>query len=103
MKRKSIADYTIEVLKETDNPGVMWGDVTLLDMISKRCMHSKISERGKGAIHPLDRHKRILDALDRDVRFEKYYLKVPFLCRSFKLKEVDKIAYVSTQKMNRVD
>jgi len=89
MKRKTIADIVVEVLVETDNPGVMWGDCGLLDMIAKRCIHTNLMNQ-----HPLNRHSRILNALERDKRFDKYYVKKggeignPYM-RSFKLRIVD--------------
>ena len=42
--------------------------------------------------HPLNVFKRVLDALDRDERFEKFYIRYDGICknpvRHFKLKEV---------------
>lgn len=86
-KRKTIADITVEVLHETDNPSIMYGDTVLLDMIAKRCTHTNLMSK-----HPLVRHSRILNALDKDSRFEKYYFerrgyRGNKYWRSFKLKE----------------
>jgi len=92
-KSKTIADITAEVLKETDNPGIMYGDVTLLDMIANRCTHTTLMRKKDGKFtHPLNRHKRILDALDNDERFEKFYIRMRGmrgnqLWRSFKLRK----------------
>ena len=61
---KTIADHVVDVLKETDNPGIMYGDVHLLDEIAWRCTHTNLREK-----HPLIRHSRILNALDKDPRF----------------------------------
>ena len=85
-KRKTIADYAVEVLKETDNPSVMWGDCYLLDMIAEKCVHTNLRKQ-----HPLNRHKRILDALEKDNRFEKWFIRMRGMrgnqmWRSFKLK-----------------
>jgi len=84
---KTIADITIEVLNETDNPGVMFGDVTLLDMIAVKCTHTTLMDK-----HPMVRHTRILNALEKDGRFEKYYVKMRGVWgnpnwRSFELKK----------------
>jgi len=68
---KTIADITVEVLNETDNPGVMFGDTRLLDDIAERCTHTNLMDK-----HPMLRHSRILDALENDVRFEKYYVTI---------------------------
>lgn len=65
---KTIADYTVDVLRETDNPGVMFGDVHLLDEIASRCTHTTLMDK-----HPMVRHNRILNALENDNRFEKFY------------------------------
>lgn len=85
---KTIADHVVDVLKETDNPGIMYGDVHLLDEIAWRCTHTNLREK-----HPLIRHSRILNALDKDPRFEKYYVKMKGYpgphWRSFKLIVVD--------------
>jgi len=43
---------------------VAYGECELLDAIA--------SEAGFPSMHPLNRHKRVLDALDRDPRFEKF-------------------------------
>jgi hypothetical protein len=90
MKHKTIADIAVEVLKETGNHGVMWGDCSLLDEIAIKCTHTNLVGHG---VHPLNRHKRILDALDRDGRFEKFYIRMKGergnqMWRSFKLKEM---------------
>ena len=82
---KTIADYVVEVLQETDNPGIMFGDVTLFDMIAERCTHTNLMDK-----HPMVRHSRILDALEKDERFEKYYVHMRGIggnpnWRSFKL------------------
>lgn len=88
MKQKTIADITIEVLKETGNSGVMWGDTYLLDEIAIKCTHTNLVGH---EVHPLNRHKRILDALDKDDRFEKFYIRMRGmkgnLWRSFRLKD----------------
>ena len=84
---KTIADITVEVLNETDNPGIMFGDVTLFDMIAQRCTHTNLMDK-----HPMLRHSRILDALENDDRFEKYYVHMRGIggnpnWRSFQLKK----------------
>ena len=89
---KTIADYVVEVLQETDNPGIMYGDCTLLDMVAKRCTHTTLMDA-----YPLDRHGRILNALENDARFEKFHVRMRGMLgnqywRSFRLvhKEGDK-------------
>ena len=68
---KTIADHVVEVLQETDNPGIMFGDCTLLDMVAVRCTHTNLMEK-----HPMERHRRILNALEKDDRFEKLYCQM---------------------------
>jgi len=46
----------LEVLRETENDGVMWGDAGLLDAIFERWA-------GEQGVHPLDRWRRVLNAL----------------------------------------
>jgi len=85
--RKTIADITVEVLRETDNQGIMYGDSVLLDMIANRATHTNLMKQ-----HPLVRHSRILNALEKDKRFGKYYFERRGFrgnkyWRSFKLKK----------------
>jgi len=71
MKRKTIADYAVEVLKEISYPAVMFGDFSILDMIAVKCTHTNLMKK-----HPLTRHSRILTALENDSRFEKYFVRM---------------------------
>lgn len=85
--KKTIADIAYEHLIETDNPGVMWGDHILLDEIAIKCTHTNLMNS-----HPLARHKRILDALEKDTRFEKQFIKMRGMrgnqiWRSFEIKK----------------
>lgn len=71
--RKTIADIAIETLTkegQTNNiPRHLWavtyGDGLLIHEIARRA--------GMKSCHPLELRKRVLDALGRDVRFEKRY------------------------------
>ena len=70
MRRRCI-DVAVEVLLDTDNPAVTWGDAGLLDGIFERWMPDA------GKVHPLDRGRRVLNALDKavargDERFVKF-------------------------------
>ena len=53
----------IDTLREADRTSVMWGDVDTLDDCASRA--------GIGKMHPLRRHKRVLDALTRNARSQK--------------------------------
>ena len=57
--KKRICDITVEVLRETDNPAVMWGDCGLLDLIAERA-----PGRNKDEL-TWEGHRRILNALSR--------------------------------------
>jgi hypothetical protein len=56
-ERRRICDIALEVLVETDNNAIMWGD-GLLDEVHKR-------SGGSLGVHPLKRWQRILNALTR--------------------------------------
>lgn len=68
MKKPTIADTVIEVLKDNDCNGIMWGDCFLLDEVADRLRktHNLMN------LHPLTRHVRILNALEKDKRFKKH-------------------------------
>ena len=91
---KTIADIAYEHLIETGNPGVMWGDVHLLDEIAWKCTHTNLKDA-----HPLNRHKRILDALDKDLRFDKFFVHINGspgpMWRSFKILVEDKVRWMN--------
>lgn len=71
-KKKTIAEHAADILRETDNPAVMWGDCGLLDMIYKRAEMKPSKPRpGMKWEHPWDRHARVLNALERSPLFEK--------------------------------
>ena len=55
--RKRICDIAEEVLRETGNPAVLWGDCGLLDEIASRA--------GLSSPYPWVRWKRVLDALTK--------------------------------------
>lgn len=56
MARKRVCDAAVEVLKETGNPHVMWGDVHLLHEIAER---AGIPHQGPRT------QRRVLDALSK--------------------------------------
>lgn len=70
---KTIAENMKDVLIETDNPSVMWGDCGLLDMCAKRCKHTNLM-----SLHPMERHSRILTALENSSLFKKRYVQLQF-------------------------
>ena len=86
--RKKIDQAAKEVLLETKNPRVMWGDCGLLDMIARRTGNEKYLD-----MRPTRRHRYILNALSKSSFFDKFvvYMKPGYrgnqYCRSFSLKE----------------
>ena len=68
---KTIADIVVEVLNETDDSRVTFGDARLLDIIAERCAHTSLMQQ-----HPAERHTRILNGLEGDERFNKYVTKM---------------------------
>lgn len=58
MKKKRICDHAVDVLRETGNPAVMWGDEGLLHMIAERAQTKTRRRAWKTS-------EAILDALSR--------------------------------------
>jgi len=71
MKHKTIAEIAASHLEITGNQYVMWGDTSLLDEIADECSHTNLME-----LHPLDRHQRILNALERSPLFKKEFINI---------------------------
>ena len=70
---------------------IAWGDCYTLDEIADHSGFDALHP-----LHPLDRHRRILDALDRDPRFEKFFFRCvdsggvrERLVRAFRLRTTD--------------
>lgn len=61
----------IEVLKENNADGVMWGDCGLLDFCAERCKHTNLMDQ-----HPMIRHDRILTALQNSKLFKTRYVTI---------------------------
>lgn len=61
----AIDEIAKQVLIETDNPAVMWGDCGLLDEIATR------ANRKWKDFHPYKRWQRVLNALEGSELFEK--------------------------------
>jgi hypothetical protein len=58
MKKKRVCDIAVEVLKESNNPAVMWGDAGLLDTIAARAGIARDE-------CPIYNWRRVLNALSR--------------------------------------
>lgn len=80
MKQK-ITDVAIELMKKEGSEYIGYESFGLLDDVffecKKRGIVKEIGSYG-GKIrrpHPLNRHQVVLNALDRDKRFEKFFIK----------------------------
>lgn len=71
ISHRTIADIAADYLRETGNDSVMWGDTIILDEIGVRCSHTNLM-----TLHPLARHQRILNALERSPRFNKVIIDI---------------------------
>ena len=69
--RKTVTEIAIEVLAERGYDRIWWGDIDMLDEIAVRAAHT-----GLASLHPLIRHTRTLDTLERSGRFSKGYITV---------------------------
>lgn len=87
----AIGTAMIAVLAENECKSVLWGDCALLDAAFYRSGSKARND------HPLRRWQHVLNALDRDSRFEKDYIhldlgwkdaKHPRFVRYFTLKEI---------------
>lgn len=77
-KAVTVAQIAHQYLTEQGFDGVAWGDTYNLDTIAKLCTHTNLSN-----LHPLTRHKRLLDYLEKSPLFTKRYYRLEQLCRVF--------------------
>lgn len=95
MKRK-VGDIAIEVMEEENSKWIGYNEFGMLDEVYSRALQKGIlrgigSQGGRLNEHPLNRQQVILNALDRDDRFEKSFITIhnnamrQVLCREFKL------------------
>ena len=80
MKRK-VGDIAIEVMKEEKTEHIGYTGFGLLDKVFERAKSEGIlkevgSRGGMRRPHPMNRHQVILNCLDRDKRFEKFFVRV---------------------------
>lgn len=101
MGRRKISDIAIEVMKENGLKLIGYSNPSALGEIFRRAKAEGIckdagSRGGRGRPHPMNRITTVLNALDRDSRFKKGYMKC-VSCRAngeshvriFELKEGD--------------
>ena len=77
---KTIAQTMKEVLEANNVSCAAWGFPDELDRCAELLGEKYIK------MHPLKRHKRILDALEKSPLFTKRYIRLHRLCRCFWLK-----------------
>ncbi len=77
---KTIADHMADVLMERGIKVIGWGDFGLLDECASRCTHTTLMKS-----YVDSRHQRILNALGRSDKFEKYYIKGPTAMGGYRL------------------
>ena len=63
---KTIAEHMKDVLIKNDCDSVMWGDCHNLDECANECKHTNLMK-----LHPLTRHQRIFNALEKSKLFKK--------------------------------
>ncbi len=85
-----IGNIAIEIMKEQDVRYISIGEFGVLHDIFDRARERGVTKPLKIS-HPLNVFQRVLNALDRDERFEKEWITFPGIhkneCRSFKLKK----------------
>ena len=68
--KTAIGTAMLELMREHEIDRVMWGDAWLLDTaFSKSGSQAKVR-------HPLNRWQTVLNALSKDSRFEKHFIKI---------------------------
>ena len=97
MKRK-IGDIAIEVMQEEDSPAIGYETYGMLDEVFFRAkregfLKERGSRDGRARPHPLNRQMQVLNAIDRDARFEKKLMRctngrAEVLVRIFYLKAI---------------
>ncbi len=81
---KTIAEITRDYLVENGDASIDFGDTWNLDAVCARCTHTNLHD-----LHPLERHRRMLNALEKSPLFAKRYIKYERRYRCFWL--VDKV------------
>ena len=98
MKQK-ITDVAIELMKKEDSKYIGYEGFGLLADVFQECLKRGIvkeigSRGGRNNPHPINRNLVVLNALDRDNRFKKFFIKccggrpnAEAIVRMFELKE----------------
>ena len=79
MKKRKITDVAIEVMKEEKSHYIGYVTFGMLDEVYSRAKKEGIIRGFKPTSqlnpHPLNNHQVVLNALDRDDRFEKFMMR----------------------------
>ena len=67
---KDIGVIAVEHLKAEGFDSIMWGDCVLLDDIAQKYRKDLLE------LHPLERHPRMLSAMERSGLFEKFFIRL---------------------------
>jgi len=97
MKRK-LGDVAMDVMVEENSEWIGYNEYGMLDEVYDRAKQEGVikpigSRGGKSREHPLNNHLVVLNALDRDKRFVKSYIRIgndagrQVLCREFQVKK----------------
>lgn len=78
--RQKITDVAIEIMKKNGDKHIGYESFGLLDDVYFECLKRKIirgigSNGGKTYNYPPNRHQVVLNALDRDSRFRKWFMR----------------------------
>lgn len=93
LPKRAIADATVAYLQAHGETIIGYGHLDALDRVANAAGYHALYYRTTRD-HPLNRHKAVLDALDRDPRFEKFLFRCMVngtrdqerLVRAFRLK-----------------
>lgn len=67
---KDIGIVAVKHLKEKGYDSIMWGDCGLLDEIARKYRNDLLE------LHPLERHPRMLSAMERSGLFDKFFVRL---------------------------
>lgn len=91
MTKTKIGEVAIEILEKEKMDGVGYVNFGLMDEIHSLAVERNLTKDTK-IPHPLNRHQKVMNSLERDERFEKSYIRCTngrneILTRFFKLKK----------------
>lgn len=81
--KKTIDKIAYEYLVKNNFDAIGYGDTYNLDEIAHLCKHTTLNE-----LHPLDRHIRLLNYLEKSPLFIKRYYRLHRLNRVFYIKKL---------------